>query len=149
MTTMPDVASRWVCWGWEIIYFGGSRVHYNLHSSGMFWRPRRSGRRLFIQCQICPVFPIRQAVPVGLARARFLLLGSLGSVFHRQKTVYWQIQYIYIYYTPFCGSREAGMGGWHWMDSDDVPSDYLTLDNIYCAIANITRKVYIYSPRKD
>ena len=107
------------------------------------------GWRAFIRCQICPVFPIRQAVPVGLARAWFLLLGSLGSVFHRQKTVYWQIQYIYIYYTPFCGSREAGMGGWHWMDSDDVPSDYLTLDNIYCAIANITRKVYIYSPRKD
>jgi len=47
---MPDVAGRWVrsllgTLGREIIYFGGSRLHYNL-TSGMFWRPRGSGRRL-------------------------------------------------------------------------------------------------------
>jgi hypothetical protein len=32
-------------------------------------------------------FPIRQVLPVGLARARVLLLGTLGSVFLRKKSI--------------------------------------------------------------
>ena len=59
-----------------------------INPSGMFWRPRGSRRRLqsiYTVAKLINFFPIRQVVQVGLAWA--LLLGSLGSVFHRKKNV--------------------------------------------------------------
>ena len=57
--------------GWEIVYFGGSRVHY-AHLE-CFGAPGGvgGGWRAFIWCQICGAFQIRQVVPVGFLRLSF------------------------------------------------------------------------------
>jgi len=56
-------------------------------------------------------FPIRKAIPVGLAPEGSVLgLASLGSVFHRQKRCI-TVDTIYIHESyHLCGSMEAGMG---------------------------------------
>ena len=39
-----------------------------------------------------------------------------------------------------------GMDGWHWMDSDDVYSNYLILDILsYLAILSVKCRIYVIS----
>jgi len=59
-----------------------------INPSGMFWRPRGSGRRLqsiYTVAKLINFFPIRQAVPAGLAWARFCSWARWARFFIEKK----------------------------------------------------------------
>ena len=94
MTTMPDVAGGWVRsllgtlggeFGQEILYLGrNDTLHTHLGYFGVSGRAGGSGRG-FDNAYHQSVFPIRQAVPVGLARARFCSWACSARVFIEKK----------------------------------------------------------------
>ena len=91
---MPDVAGGWLC---SLLGASGEILGGKLYIFGVagyitpIWdvlalqgERDGAGQRLW-GAKLIKYFPIRQPVPVGLARARFCWLGSLGSVFHGKK----------------------------------------------------------------
>jgi len=77
---MPDVAGGWLCsllcmlggiFGWEISYLGVAGLDTPIWD---VLAPQGKQKRVLNRLTTCPrslAFPIRQAVPVGLAGARF------------------------------------------------------------------------------
>jgi hypothetical protein len=56
----------------------------------------------------------------GCSGVRYTHLGSLGSLFLEKKWISMHTVHLNLFYR-FCGSRDAGMGAWRCMKSDDVP----------------------------
>ena len=92
-----------------------------IHPSGMFWHARGSGRRLqehIDSPRLINFFPIRQAVPDGLARAWFCSWARWAPFFMKKNTYYKKYN-TFVSILPFFSSqrREEWMDGvgWVWM----------------------------------
>ena len=97
---MPDVAGGWLrsllrtlggILGWEILYLGVAGLDTPIWDVLALQGEEEEALNRLRTGSISPGFPIRQAVPLGLARARFLM----------QKKRYITCYSIFTYNSPF------------------------------------------------
>jgi hypothetical protein len=116
---MPEVvvgwcARCWACWGGDL----GGKL-YILGVAGFntpIWDvlvPEGEQEVLnhLRMCSRCPVFQIRQVVPVGLARGQFCCWARWAS-FSMKKNMYYSIYSVFTYNILF----SKCLGRWKWMD---------------------------------
>ena len=116
-------AHCWVRWGREIVYLGGSRVCYTHLGCFGARGGMGGGCRAYIRSHINQFFPIRQAVPGGLAQAQFCSWARC-TWFFIEKKVYCSKYSIFTCNIVFfkCLGRREWMDGteWVWMTPDDT-----------------------------
>src|SRR6266567_1135233 len=99
-----------------------------IHPSGMFWRPRGSGRRpesVYEVPNYFFFFQIRQAVPGGLAWAQNCCCARLAQFFIAKK-MYSSSYNVFTCIPPFY----VGQGSWEWVDGTQMTLYlFLILDN--------------------
>jgi len=146
---MPDVAGRWLCsllhmlggiFRWEISYLGVAGLDTPIWDVLAPQGVQERALNHLTTCPRSPAFPIRQAVPVGLAQARFCSWARWARFFIL-KFLYLSIYSVFKHITAFSmhpGKREWVDGdGWVWM------SCYLILDNISCTSSMLLhRRIY-------
>jgi hypothetical protein len=94
---MPDVAVGWLCsllgalggnFGWDILYLGVVGLDTPIWDVLVPEGEQEEALNHLRMSSISPGFPIRQVVPLGLARARFCCWARWAQVFMEKQMYY-------------------------------------------------------------
>jgi hypothetical protein len=116
-STMPDVAGGWLrslrsggILGGDILYLGVSGLDTPIWDVLAPEGEQEEAPNRSRTDSISPGFPIRQAVPLGLARARFFCWARWARFFMGEKKDYRKYN-TFVFIVPFFSSQ-GGRNGW-------------------------------------